>query len=275
LDRQRNPLREWYGPPGGSPALIADPVVQAILAILVVSVVFVAFPGIDPWFTGLFYNPRVGFPMDRLPAFRALRAAGDLAVKGVVAVLIGSLVLKLCRPLRPSPIPPNLTLYLLSSLIVGPGLLVNVLFKENSGRPRPDAIMPFGGEAPFVGIWDMTDYCRGKCSFVSGEASVAIWLVAAAILLPAAWRGRGRVLIAAFAVLLSLNRIAFGRHFLSDVLMAWALTALVLAVLYRLIVAAPPAWLSNDSLEAGLTRLGLNLRRLAGRLTGSRSDPTP
>jgi lipid A 4'-phosphatase len=268
LDRQRNHLREWYGPPGRSPALIADPIVQAILAILIVSVVFLALPGIDPWFTGLFYNPRVGFPMDRLPAFTALRAAGDLAVKGVVAVLIGSLVVKLLRPLRGSPIPPSYVLYLLSSLVVGPGLVVNVLFKENWGRPRPDAIVPFGGQAPFVEIWDMTDYCRGNCSFVSGEASVAIWLVAAAILLPPSWRTRGRILIGVFAVLLSLNRIAFGRHFLSDVLMAWALTVLVLTVLYRLFVEAPPAWLANDRIEAAMTRLGLWLRGKAGRNSG-------
>jgi lipid A 4'-phosphatase len=275
LSRQGNHLREWYGAPGQSPALVADPIVQALFAILLVTVVFLTFPGIDPWFSRLFFNEGSGFPLQRLRAFTALRTTGDLLVKGVAAMLIGALVVKLLRPSRPAPIRPSYILYLLSGLALGPGLVVNVILKENWGRPRPDNVYLFGGDGPFVAIWRMTDYCRGNCSFVSGEASVAIWLVAAAILLPAAWRGRGRVLIAVFAVLLSLNRIAFGRHFLSDVLMAWALTALVLAVLYRLIVAAPPAWLSNDSLEAGLTRFGLNLRRLAGRLTGSRSDPTP
>jgi membrane-associated phospholipid phosphatase len=260
VKRQGDHLREWYGTGERSPALIADPIVQSILAVLVVSILFLTFPGIDPWFSGLFFDEETGFPMDRLPAFTALREAGDLVVKGIVAVLIGALVAKLVRPLQPAPLRPAHILYLLSALALGPGLLVNVIFKEHWGRPRPDNVYIFGGDGPFVGVWHMTEFCRSNCSFVSGEASVAIWLLAAAILLPPAWRPRARIVLAGFAILLSVNRIAFGRHFLSDVLMAWALTALVVTVLHRLIVEAPPAWLANDRLEAGLTRLGLRLR---------------
>ena len=69
------------------------------------------------------------------------------------------------------------------------------------------------------------------------------------------------------AAALSLNRIAFGRHFLSDVLIAWGLTLLVLAGLHRLIVERPPAWLANDRLEAGLTWLGSKFKR--GEAAGS------
>jgi hypothetical protein len=58
----------------------------------------------------------------------------------------------------------------------------------------------------------------------------------------------------------SLNRIAFGRHFLSDVLLAWGLTLLIIAVTHRIVVERPPAWLANQRLEAGLTNLGLRLR---------------
>ncbi len=256
MHRQGDHLREWYG----SPALIADPIVQSILAVLLVSLIFLTLPGIDPWFTGLFYNPKVGFPMDRLPAFTALRGLGDLAVKAIVVLLIGAMLVKIARPWRAAPIRPSHVIYLLSSLVIGPGLVVNVLFKEHWGRPRPDATAAFGGDAPFIEIWDMSDQCLNNCSFVSGEASAAIWLVAAAILLPLAWRPRARIVLCVFAILLSFNRIAFGRHFLSDVLMGWALTALVLAVMHRLIVDKPPAWLSDEKLEAGLTQFGWRLR---------------
>lgn len=264
MDRQGDHLRQWYG----APALIADPIVQSILAILLVSLIFLTLPGIDPWFTNLFYDDRAGFPMDRLPAFTALRAAGDLAVKALVIALIGAIVVKIARPWRAAPIRPSHVLYLLSALVVGPGLVVNVLFKENWGRPRPDATAAFGGDAPFTEVWDMTDHCLGNCSFVSGEASAAIWLVAAAILLPLAWRPRGRIILFFFAIFLSFNRIAFGRHFLSDVLMAWALTALVLAVMHRLIVEKPPAWLTNERMEAGLTQFGWRLRGKPAKETG-------
>ena len=36
-----------------------------------------------------------------------------------------------------------------------------------------------------------------------------------------------------------MNRLAFGGHFLSDILLSWALTALVMVGVYRVTVAAP------------------------------------
>jgi membrane-associated PAP2 superfamily phosphatase len=245
---------------GRSPALLSDPIVQAIVFIALVSLLFLTFPAIDPWFSGLFYEPGAGFPMSHLGAFTGLRALGDWLVKATVVVLIAALVLKLARPARPSPVAPNDILFLLSTLAIGPGLVVNLLFKENWGRPRPSTIELFGGDAPFVPIWRMSDHCLSNCSFVSGEASAAVWLVAVSIVFPPRWRSHAFRVLLVLAVLLSLNRIAFGRHFLSDTLIAWGLTLLIMAVMHRLIVESPPAWLDNQRLEAGLTRLGSRLR---------------
>jgi lipid A 4'-phosphatase len=250
---------------GRSPALLADPIVQAIAFILIVSLFFLALPGVDIWFSGLFYEPGDGFPMSHLGAFTGLRAIGDWLVKATVVLLIAALVLKLALPARPSLVAPRDVVFLLSALIVGPGLVVNLLFKETWGRPRPATVEAFGGDAPFVPVWHMSDHCSSNCSFVSGEASAAIWLVAAAIVVPARWRGQVFRALLVLAVLLSLNRIAFGRHFLSDTLMAWGLTLLVIAVLHRLIVEHPPAWLENDRLEAGLARAGIKLRKALRR----------
>ncbi len=257
----RDDIGRRIRPFGSSPAWAADPIVQSAGFILVVSAVFLTFPAIDPWFSGLFYNSELGFPMSRLAAFIGLRRLGDWLVTVAVIALIGALIVKLVRPVRPTPIPPRDILFLLSTLAIGPGLIVNVLLKENWGRPRPEDVYIFGGDASFVGIWRMSDRCLENCSFVSGEASAAIWLTAAAIIAPAAWRRLLTILLVVVAVLLSLNRIAFGRHFLSDVLVAWGLTLLVIALMHRLIVEHPPAWLTNDRLEAGLTWLGSKMRR--------------
>ena len=146
LNPNSDHIRDWIRTSGRSPALIGDPIVQALAAILLVSLFFLTFPGIDPWFSSLFFDPKAGFPMDRLAAFTTLRVAGDWAVKGTVIALIGSIAIKLARPERPTPVPPNHVVYLLSSLLLGPGLLVNVIFKENWGRPRPAATAP--GRAP-------------------------------------------------------------------------------------------------------------------------------
>jgi membrane-associated PAP2 superfamily phosphatase len=257
----RDDIGSRMRPFGASPAWFADPIVQSVGFILVVSALFLAFPRIDPWFSGLFHDPATGFPMSRLGAFTGLRRLGDGLVWVTVIALIAALVAKLVRPARTTPIPPRDVLFLLSTLAVGPGLVVNLLFKENWGRPRPADVDIFGGDDPFVGVWRISDHCVGNCSFVSGEASAAIWLVAVALVAPPRWRRPVAVTLVVVAAALSLNRIAFGRHFLSDVLIAWGLTFLVLATLHRLMVERAPAWLSNDRLEAGLTALGLKFGR--------------
>jgi len=245
---------------GRSPALLADPIVQALAFIVLVSALFLAFPAIDPWFTGFFYDPQTGFPMSRLATFTALRSLTSGLLVMAVTALIAAIVIKIARPMRPTPIRPCDIVFLLSTLVIGPGVVVNVFFKEFWGRPRPGAVDLFGGEAPFISVWQVSDYCLSNCSFVSGEAAAAIWLVAIAMVLPTRWRRAGLLVVLPLAALLSLNRVAFGRHFLSDVLLAWGLTLLVIAVMHRIVVERPPAWLKNDRLEAGLTRLGMRLR---------------
>ena len=257
----RDDIGSRIRPFGSSPEWFADPIVQSVGFILVVSAVFLLFPGIDRWFSGLFYDPKIGFPMSRLGAFTGLRRLGEFLVVATVIALIAALIAKLARPARPTPIPPRDILFLLVALAVGPGLIVNAFLKENWGRPRPADVDIFGGDVPFVGVWRITDRCLSNCSFVSGEAAAAVWLIAVAIIAPPRWRRPVVAALVVIAAALSLNRIAFGRHFLSDVLIAWGLTLLVLAGLHRVIVERPPAWLANDRLEAGLTWLGSKFKR--------------
>ena len=101
------------------------------------------------------------------------------------------------------------------------------------------------------GIWQHSHFCVGNCSFVSGEAATAIWFVAVAIILPLKWRKPALIVALTLAFLLSFNRVAFGRHFLSDVLLAWGLTLLVIAVVHRVVVEHPPRWLANERLDMG------------------------
>lgn len=242
-----------------SPALIANPLAQTAIAILLLSLFFLVFPGIDVWFSGLFYDG-TGFPMGNLGAFVALRALGNDITRIVVVVLIIVLILKLALPEQRSFVPPRDTLFVLGTLIVGPGIIVNLIFKDHWGRPRPTGVNLFGGNEPFVGAWHMSDACASNCSFVSGEASSATWLITLVVLLPLAWRRPALRILIGLAILLSLNRIAMGGHFLSDVLLAWAMTLLVIAVAYRFLYVTPPAALTDASLEAGLTRAGEAIR---------------
>ncbi|MCW5696256.1 MAG: phosphatase PAP2 family protein [Bauldia sp.] len=242
------------------------PVIVFAIATLLLSLVFILLPRLDLWFSRGFYDPETGFfPASRIPFAIWLREAANTVMWIIALALIATVILKIALPQRASAVQPRTVAFFLTSLVLGPGLLVNGFLKEISGRPRPIDIADFGGESPFVPAWQFTDYCATNCSFVAGEASAAIWLVVLVVVAPPRWRRAVLVATLAFATLVSLNRIAFGGHFLSDVLISWGLTLFVIAVVHYVLFVVPPAFLTNDAMEAGLTRLGLWLRRSVER----------
>lgn len=244
-----------------------------LLATIALSVLFLTFPNLDIWFSRQFYDPEIGFPAARIPAFIWAREFALAIMWGIAAAFVLSVVAKLLFPDRPSLIGPGKSLLMIAALAIGPGLLVNGLFKGNWGRPRPYHIEQFGGDLPFVEVWRITDLCDRNCSFVSGEASSAIWLMALALVVPIAWRNRVAVVALVLAFLFSFNRIAFGGHFLSDVLLSWTLTLLVIVILHHFLFVRPIPALSAERLEGAMTRAGLGLRSLVGLGDRRKNDP--
>ena len=132
----------------------------------------------------------------------------------------------------------RLSVFLLSSLLLGPGVLVNWVLKELSGRARPDALSYFGGDKLFTAPWHFTDQCATNCAFVSGHASMGFYFVALAFVFA---RSRSRFwLLFANGWLLGLIfggfRIYQGRHFLSDVLWSGLVVSFTACALYWLLV---------------------------------------
>ena len=241
-------------------AFLLDPLTLILLAMVVLSAIFLAWPELDLAVSRAFYDPTLGFYLGSNRWLWILRESGRLSAWVVGALALTSIAGKLMRPDRPSLIAPNLIIFLVASLAIGPGLIVNLILKNQWGRPRPVAVDVFGGNVPYVEVWRMSSLCERNCSFVSGEASTAIWLMALALIVPPRWRVPTLIVVGIYGLAVSANRIAFGGHFASDVLLAWCVTLLVMVVLYRLIVERPPAWLANERLEAGLARLGRRMR---------------
>jgi len=273
-----DPAAEDIWRPSPSPVLLHQPEAQLVGLIVLTSIVFLAFPGIDLWFSGLFFATG-GFLVTHLQAFVAVRDFHrDLTA---IVVIVGLLVLliKLLWPRRKSLLRPRDVYFILLTLAVGPGVITNLVFKNNWGRPRPFTVDVFGGPNPFVGIWQISDYCKSNCSFISGEASSAAWALTLAVLVPPRWRKAALTGLAIYAVTISLNRIAFGAHFLSDVLFAWWVTLLVVMLFYRLLYVSPPARITNQRMEEDLTRSGLQMRQglamLVDRVRGKGSDDAP
>ena len=135
---------------------------------------------------------------------------------GVGGLAIGMLSL-FWRPLRPYR---EAGFFFAAMLALGPGLLVNGVFKPHWHRPRPVQTRAFGGSESFVPVWGLGSNPQNK-SFPCGHASMGFYLFAPAFLL---YRKR-RVWALAFVALglvgglvIGAGRVLQGAHYPSDVL---------------------------------------------------------
>lgn len=200
-------------------------------ALVVSGLAFAWRPDIDLTVAGLFHNSS-GFSAGREPVLIVLRQLGWW----IPYVLLGGAALAyvLRRASLTSWGPSGrAVLFLASSLALGPGLLVNVALKDHSHRPRPIQVVQFGGADAFV-PWDRFDgACETNCSFASGEASAAFWTVAPALLTPSPIRIAAVAAALAFGAAVAVLRLAFGGHFLSDVVLSAELTLAVVVLCFE------------------------------------------
>jgi lipid A 4'-phosphatase len=118
-------------------------------------------------------------------------------------------------------------IFLTLSLALGPGLLVNEVFKREFHRPRPVHVEVFGGVSSFRPLYRRDGDCAANCSFPSGETSAAFWLMAPAVLTPPPLRIAALATAMLFGAATGLTRMAAGAHFLSDILFSGLLTGLI------------------------------------------------
>ena len=55
--------------------------------------------------------------------------------------------------------------YVVGSIVLGPGIIVNGIFKSLWGRARPSQIVEFGGDKIYTPPLVITDQCDWNCSF--------------------------------------------------------------------------------------------------------------
>ena len=167
--------------------------------------------------------------------YQAASVLSTLVLVAGLAVLLGGTLLPMFRGLR------RYALFVVAVFILGPGLVVNSVFKEHWGRPRPYQVMEFGGASAYLPPLMKGEDKEGK-SFPSGHSSVGFSLVVFALI----WlRRRPRLAAGAFVLALAagggfgLARMAVGDHFLSDVLWSAVMIYAVALVLYYGILDIP------------------------------------
>ena len=207
-------------------------VIVALAIAAAVGLVFGFFPRLDLEIAGLFYDPAARtFPLRTSSVFRYWREASSW----MLVLFVAPSVLALFIPRMRQWISVRAAIFLIATLALAPGLLVNVVLKDHWSRPRPVAVAEFGGSEHFVAWWDPRGECNKNCSFVSGETSSAFWLLAPAALAPVSWRVFAYAAAILFGVATSIMRMAMGAHFFSDTVFAGLFTFLNIVLAHRLI----------------------------------------
>jgi lipid A 4'-phosphatase len=202
-------------------------------AVLLAWAAYVLDPTLDLSVSGLFYRPETGFIYQDLAWVKFSYGLFAWIQFPVLAALVLGLVAGFFSAAWAGR---RMALaFLLCSLLLGPGLVVNEVLKNHTGRARPEQITEFGGTHRYTPPWQISDQCASNCSMSSGHAAMGFFPMALAWVIR---RQRRFWMLAGWVTgsLVGLGRILQGGHFLSDVWMSAAVVWLVCECLARLML---------------------------------------
>jgi lipid A 4'-phosphatase len=248
----------------------------ALALAVVIELLFGIHPEFDLKLAALFYDPATkSFPLKFDTLAVIARGAAMWISWGLAVPAIVAFVAKLVRPDRPLLMSGRAIVFLLVTLILSAGVLTNLTFKSYWGRPRPVMVSQFNGPQEFVAWWDPRGACGRNCSFFSGEGATAFWAYAPAALTPPPWRPLAYVAATLFGVTTSVLRMAFGGHFFTDVATAGLVTFLVIWLAYGYIYRWRQTQLTDEGVDAALTRLAWPGYRRLQKWRGRDVGPSP
>jgi lipid A 4'-phosphatase len=219
-----------------------------IVLLIVTACVFALWPGLDLAASHLFFVN--GAFVGRSGLWPAARAFFNITPFVVLAAFAGLYLLRRFGVSVAYAPTGRALAFLILTMAVGPGLVVNLGLKDHAHRPRPTQTQDFGGPHPFRPWFRFDGGCDKNCSFVGGEASEAFWMTAPASLAPAPYAPAALAGAVVFGVLTSLLRVAAGGHYFSDVIFGALLSVLIVQIALRLMLglrstsayAEPLAW---------------------------------
>lgn len=217
------------------------PQLIALLLVAVLGTVPFWLTDLDILVASLFYHPEADDPWfeAQQPPWSFFYVAAPLmagfVMLGGLFVLAAGAVSRRFRRVK------LVAVFITATAVLGPGLIVNGVFKDNWGRPRPNQVAELGGTGAYLPPLMRGEPGKGK-SFPSGHASVGymlgaffmVWLRRRPAL---AWSAlAGSVFL---GTLIGVGRMAAGDHFLSDVIWAWVIAFGIAWLLYYPLLRVP------------------------------------
>lgn len=122
--------------------------------------------------------------------------------------------------------------YIVLAGALGPGLVVNLGFKDHWQRSRPYQVEQFGGTQKFTRAAVITDQCNNNCSFVSGHVACGVFMASLMLLQPR--RKKTWLLVGVVCGLaVGFSRMAAAAHWFSDVMWAFPITLTTCWLVWR------------------------------------------
>lgn len=193
-----------------------------IVLFIILAALFLIWPEIDLWISGLFYNSEEGFfyRNDALVVsiYELFRHAPKFILP-LLLIMTGLSFVKGRFGLGTDQRKP--WLFLLLTLLIGPGILVHLVAKENWDRPRPRSVQEFGGQKDFIPAFipaaAIKEQEGSNKSWLSGHAAMGFYLMVLAwVFRRRSWLYAGL----AMGFVVSFGRLVQGGHFASDLIFA-------------------------------------------------------
>ena len=252
--------------------------IVALAIAVVTGLMFGLYPQLDLRIAQHFHDAldasRHTFSWRVYPPVMLARNVGLWVGTVLIAPAAIALVVKLILPRRKMLISGRAIVFLIATLALAPGLLVNVLLKDHWHRPRPIDVAQLGGQQHFMPWWDPRGDCPNNCAFVSGDVAGAFWTIAPAALAPPQWRALAYGAALALGTGMAAIRVMAGAHFVSDVIFAGVFTFLIIWFVHGLIYRWPRTRLSDEKIEGTLERAGTpGYNFIVGMFGGRKSKP--
>lgn len=202
------------------------------ISFILSAVLFIFYPQVDIFISDLFYNGRV-FPANKTTIEQLLYHSVRFLIIIFALFSITVFLYNKFTKKKILNINAKVILYIILTLSIAPGLIVNAILKDNWGRARPNQTIHFGNTKEFTPAFIPSN--QGGYSFSSGHAAAAFSLMGFALLA----KNRKKMwmtLAITYGVNVSIARVAAGGHFFSDVLTSFFIVYITTHILYGIIL---------------------------------------
>ncbi|MCX7698875.1 MAG: phosphatase PAP2 family protein [Candidatus Goldbacteria bacterium] len=193
------------------------------------------FSNLDIVFSSFFYNKTSGWYLFNNKIIVLLYKYGTYPA--IIFSIFLIFVLTLQKIFKSSEDLKKIAVVFLITLIFAPGIIINVLLKNYTGRPRPREIVEFNGKWEYKRVLQLGKPGKGY-SFPCGHCSMGFIFCSVYFVL----RNKRKILANVslwtgiiYGIIMGIGRIAQGAHFLSDVIWAGGITIITSEIVYYLL----------------------------------------